>query len=81
MPNPTPSFAGNAVLVALGGAIRSLRKEQGISQESLAHDSGVERAYMSGIERGVQNVTVMTLSKIAAALKVSLADVFHVAGK
>ena len=34
------------------------------------------RAYMSGIERGVRNVSVLTVAKIAKALKVSLTTLF-----
>ena len=63
------------MLAAVGGAIRALRRERGISQETLALDSGVERAYLSGIERGAQNLTVMTLAKISAALEVTLSEV------
>lgn len=72
MPNPTPSHAGDARLVALGAAIKGLRSEKGLSQEALAVDSGVERAYLSGIERGRQNSTVVTLMRIAQALDVKL---------
>lgn len=63
------------MLAAVGGAIKALRKERGVSQEALAHDSGVERAYLSGIERGAQNLTVMTLAKISVALEVTLSEV------
>jgi transcriptional regulator with XRE-family HTH domain len=75
MPTPTPSYAGDPVLVALGRAVQALRKERGLSQEALATDSGVERAYLSGIERGVQNLTVMTLTRVAATLGVTLAEI------
>ena len=74
MPTPSPIHAGDPVLVALGKTIRTMRKERGISQEVLAADSEIERSYMSGIERGVQNVTVMALLRIARALDVSIAE-------
>lgn len=74
MPTPSPSYAGDPVLMALGGAIRHARKAQGMSQESLAAESGVERAYMSGIERGMQNLSLMTLARVAKALGLSVAD-------
>lgn len=79
MPSPTPIYAGDATLVALGKAIRTLRKSQGISQEGLAIDIGMERSYLSGIERGMQNPTVMALQRIASALKLSLADIMRAA--
>lgn len=75
MPTPSPIHAGDPVLVALGKTIRAMRKERGLSQEALAADSDIERSYMSGIERGVQNVTVMALLRIARALDVSIAEV------
>jgi transcriptional regulator with XRE-family HTH domain len=58
----------------MGGAIRNARKVKGLSQESLAAESGIERAYMSGIERGMQNMSLMTLAKVAKALGISVAD-------
>ena len=74
MPSPTPSHAGDPSLVALCDAIRTLRKRQGVSQEALATDSGVERAYMGGIERGQQNLSVMKLVRITQALNVTLEE-------
>ena len=74
MPTPSPSYAGDPVLMALGDAIRHARKVQGMSQESLAAESGIERAYMSGIERGMQNLSLITLARVAKALGLSVAD-------
>ena len=47
-----------------------MREEQGYSQESFADHCGLHRTYISGIERGVRNPTVIILDKIAKALKV-----------
>lgn len=74
MSTPSPTHAGDPVLVALGTTIRAMRKERGLSQEALAEDSELERAYMSGIERGVQNLSLMALLRIARALNVSIAE-------
>ncbi|RZL62862.1 MAG: XRE family transcriptional regulator [Variovorax sp.] len=79
MPTPSPNHAGDPVLVALGAAIRKERKVRGMSQEVLAHDSGVERAYMSAIERGMQNLSVMALVRMAKALGLTLADLMAAA--
>lgn len=79
MPTPSPKHAHAPVLVALGGAIRSLRKARGISQEELAHRSQVDRAYMSSIERGTQNPGVMTIIRIAGGMNISVAEIFTVA--
>ena len=77
MPTPTPTLAGDPTLVAIGGAVRALRKDKGISQESLALTTGIERSYLSGIERGAQNVTVMKLALLASALDVKLVDLMR----
>jgi len=58
----------------VGANIARIRREQGISQEELAFRSGLHRTYISGVERGVRNPTITVLSEIAAALKVSIAD-------
>jgi transcriptional regulator with XRE-family HTH domain len=46
----------------------------GLSQEELAHRAGLDRSYMSGIERGVRNVTVLNLQSVARALKVPVRE-------
>ena len=70
MAKPSPQFAGDPVLVALGAAIRRARSAKGLSQEALAVDADLDRSYMGGIERGEHNLTLMNLVKIAGALKV-----------
>lgn len=54
--------------------VRYYRIEMGVSQEELARRAGLDRTYVSGIERGVRNPTVLTLQKLADVLKVSPAD-------
>jgi len=54
----------------LGLNLKKLREEQGFSQESFADHCGLHRTYISGIERGVRNPTVVILDKIAKGLKV-----------
>ncbi len=54
----------------LGLNLKKLREDQGFSQESFADHCGLHRTYISGIERGVRNPTVLILDKIAKALKV-----------
>lgn len=56
---------------AFGEAVRECRAELGLSQESLAFRSGLDRTYISGIERGVRNPTLRTIFKIADALNTS----------
>ncbi|HEX8121992.1 MAG TPA: helix-turn-helix transcriptional regulator [Solirubrobacteraceae bacterium] len=55
---------------ALGRAVRDFRNGQGISQEDLAHRSGMHRTYLGGIERGERNVSYANLKRLARALDV-----------
>ncbi|WP_091970837.1 helix-turn-helix domain-containing protein [Methylobacterium gossipiicola] len=56
--------------------LRRVRVAQGLSQERLAADAGVDRAYLGGLERQVENPTVDLLDKIAEALSVPLSELF-----
>jgi transcriptional regulator with XRE-family HTH domain len=80
MPKPSPKHALDPALVALGGAIRSMRIARRITQEDLAHRSEIDRSFMSSIERGTQNPGVMTVLQIAAGIGVSAAEMFAEAG-
>lgn len=68
MPRASPSHARHPVLVAFGRAIKQARAEAGVSQEELAHLAGIDRSYMSSIERGEQNVGLMSMHRVAKAL-------------
>lgn len=80
MAKPSPQFAGDPVLVALGEAIRRARIGGGLSQEVLAVDADLDRSYVGGIERGEHNLTVMNIAKIATALKMSPSALFAMSG-
>ena len=54
----------------VGTNLRKFRRERGFSQEKLAFECGLHRTYISGVERGVRNPTVLVLEQIAMALKV-----------
>lgn len=56
------------VLIALGQALRELRVEQGISQEMLALVAGVDRSYVGRVERGDNNVALLTLVRLSDAM-------------
>lgn len=56
---------------AFGAAVRALRTERGIAQESLANLAGIERSHMGKIERGEHMPTLAIIFKIANALECS----------
>jgi transcriptional regulator with XRE-family HTH domain len=58
----------------LGLAIREARAGLGISQERLSELSGLDRTYVSGVERGTRNPTLHSMTRLAAALGVDLGD-------
>lgn len=62
----------------IGWNLRRLRRERGITQEDFATDSGFDRGYISGVERGVRNPSVLVLARIASALDVDVAEFFDV---
>jgi len=62
------------VLVSLGKKVRSLRRSQELSQEELAENADLDRTYISGIERGKRNVSIINLAKIATALGVTVSE-------
>lgn len=59
-----------------GDNLRKIRTEKKISQENLAFLSGIDRTYVSGIERGRRNVSLVNISKIAMALNVEIKELF-----
>ena len=54
--------------------LKRLREERGWSQENLADEAGLHRTYVSGVERGVRNPTIMILERFAKALRVQPAS-------
>jgi transcriptional regulator with XRE-family HTH domain len=51
--------------------------ERGLSQETLADMAGIDRSYMSSIERGLRNISVLNMARIAGALGVPLGELVY----
>ena len=62
---------------AFGKVLRTLRTERGLSQEALALEAGVQRNYVSLIERGVNQPTITIIFKLAAALAMKPSQVIE----
>ncbi len=62
---------------AFGKAMQALRKGKGLSQEKFGFEVGLDRTYISGIERGVRNPSLKNIVKIAQALGVTPAKLFQ----
>lgn len=60
--------------VAFGIVLRELRKQRELSQESLAHESGLERNYISLLELGRNSASIKTLFKLSPVLDVSVSE-------
>lgn len=60
----------------LGANVKRLRLEKKLSQEALAVKIGADRAYVSAIERGLQNMTIVRVSELAIALDVAFVELF-----
>lgn len=63
-----------AVSIRIGKNVKKLREKKGITQEKLAFEANLNRAYIGYIERGERNPSTDTLAKLAKGLKVSLKD-------
>ena len=61
-------------LKKVGRTIKEARKAKGMSQESLALSSGLDRSYVGGVERGERNISIINLKKIADSLGVTISN-------
>ena len=64
------------ILIQLGMRIRYLRKQLNLSQLDLSVESDVNRNYISDLEKGRRNPTILILNKIAIALNTDLSNLF-----
>ena len=63
------------ILAAFGKLVRQRRNALSISQEELGYRSGLDRTYISGIERGTRNPTLTALMAIAKGLGLTVSEV------
>lgn len=65
------------ILENFGKTLKLKRKLSGLSQEELAEKLGIHRTYMSFIERGMRNPSLLMIFKISRALKIKLPELFE----
>ena len=66
----------NKIQKQFGKKLQTMRKEKGYSQEELAFRAGLDRTYISGIERGIRNPALKNIAKLAKALDVEVIELF-----
>jgi transcriptional regulator with XRE-family HTH domain len=64
-----------------GSIVRSQRLSAGLSQEELAHRSGLHRTYVTDVERGARNPSLNSIKKLSDALGVPLSELFALVEK
>jgi len=80
MARPYKNSLKNSELIEFGNTVRSIRQNNGISQESLAERAGIDRSYMGGIERGEHNLSLVNIKKISDALNTPISRIMEKSG-
>ena len=78
MPNFSP-HRQHPTLIKLGSAIRQARIDRGIAQEKLALIAEVDRSYVGRVERGDNNIAILTLEKLAHAMEMTITELVKLA--
>jgi transcriptional regulator with XRE-family HTH domain len=63
-----------SVFSRFGKKLRAVREGVGISQEKLAELAGLHRTYVSSVERGNRNISILNIERLAKALKVPMKE-------
>ena len=71
------TFARMDIRARFGQKVKSLRQQQGMTLEALAHKAGLDRTYIPGIEKGKRNVSILVIEKLARALNVKISSLFN----
>lgn len=65
-------------LKMVGGQLKALRESKNLSQREVAETAGLDRAYLSSVENGKQNITLGALMRLASALETTVSDLLTV---
>ncbi len=69
-------YGKKKILISFDEKVRELRKEKGLSQETLSFKADLHRTYIGMIERAEKNITLTNIEKIAKALDVDIKKLF-----
>ena len=64
------------IKILVGKRVKELRNKLGLSQEELADYAELDRTYITSVERGKRNISIVNIEKLAKALKVELNEFF-----
>ncbi|HCA3693523.1 TPA: helix-turn-helix transcriptional regulator [Klebsiella aerogenes] len=67
----------SSIQARFGAHLKKLRLQSGLSQEAFADKCGLDRTYVSGIERGVRNPTLEVLNVLAQGLEIEIKNLFE----
>lgn len=65
------------IKVLVGKRVKELRNRLGVSQEELADLAGLDRTYITSVECGKRNISIVNIEKLSISLKVSLKEFFN----
>ena len=65
------------IKISVGKRVKELRNKLGISQEELADLAGLDRTYITSVECGKRNISIVNIEKLATALNVTIKDFFN----
>ena len=72
--NESLSIDDKAILMSFGLSLKKIRLKKNLSQEELAYQSNLHRTYISSVERGERNISLINIVHIANALDVPLTE-------
>lgn len=61
----------------VGQRIKQIRTEHGLTQEALANKADLDRTYVTDVENGRRNISIVNLEKLIHALNISISDFFN----
>ncbi len=69
--------SGADIRERFGLAVKDRREALGLTQEEFAERAGIHRTYLSDIERGTRNVSLVNIERVASALALRISELFQ----